>query len=144
MHNVMNNSKQQQIQQNLQKAESNGFITDTSVLSYLLLSAFRYGTKKKILMKEFASLKRMISERGFPLANEFADEKSLDEALSLLKNFLAPSRNFDFIQCSSSLVLTLDLSFYANQVFHVFWSESLLVLSILSLFTLPGSFLFEQ
>jgi len=94
----------------------------------LIITLFREGIDLDTLKICFIEMKKMITERGYPV-NENQD---INEPLELIKDLLEMNPINKTIGLPQKLESILSLSFYSNQVFHVFFGESILFTVALS------------
>jgi len=125
----------------LKQAQKNSVISDTFILSFLLLTVHRKGTTKEKLTDDFIWLKQEIFNKGYSISNEQINpEQLIDECLILLNQCLfqqeQKASNTKLIKPNSTLESMLGLLFYSNQLIHIFWGPSITLTAIAALHSL--------
>jgi len=117
-------------------------VTDSSILGFLLVTRFRRGVKKGELVRAFEVLKKEISSRDFLVCLPGEDTNrccypttslgQVDAVLALIPHLVSVSADGSSIEPVTDLEHRIELLFYANQAFHSFWGEALVLASISS------------
>jgi len=115
-------------------------ITDTALISFLMLSKFRKGTTRATLIESFSWLKGEVAARDFTVcggsdstdAHLVPFDQQVDATLALISHLIVASPQRDEIKTFTSLEALIELLFYSNQLLHVFWGEALALTAALS------------
>lgn len=105
-------------------------ISATAIIATVVLTNMNRGIARKDIILRADALKRMIVERGGQVAHIFTVEPMsavVDRALKVLSKLISEQHSIVF---GFRNITSLELSFYRNQLLHIFISESLMAIAM--------------
>jgi hypothetical protein len=105
-------------------------ISATSVVATVVLTNLNRGISRRDIIQRAEAVKRMIVERGGSVAHIFAVEPMaavVDRALKVLQKLLSEQHGIVY---GFRNVTSLELSFYRNQLVHLFIQESIVCVAM--------------